>query len=153
SKIARDISETRRARRMLERARRRDAFLAEATSALASSLDYHETLKIVANVAVPAIADWCAIDVVNDDGTLNRAAVAHVNAEKVKLAQTVRDPYEDPKASTSPQSVIRTRKPVLRQTVTDDMLVESAGDDAERLKLVRGLGLVSMVTVPMVSHD
>jgi PAS domain S-box-containing protein len=153
SKIARDISEARRARQMLERARKRDAFLAEATSALASSLDYHETLKIVANIAVPEIADWCAIDVLNDDGAFTRAAMAHVNAEKVKLAETVRDRYEDPKSSTSPQSVIRTRKPVFLQTITDDMLVQSARGDAERLELTRALGLVSLVIVPMVSHD
>jgi signal transduction histidine kinase/ActR/RegA family two-component response regulator len=153
SKIARDISETRRARQQLERASKRDAFLAEATSALASSLDYHENLKIVANVAVPDIADWCAIDVLNDDGTVSRAAVAHVNAEKVKLAETVRDRYEDPQAWTSPQSVMRTRKPVLLRTITDDMLVQSAQGDAERLGMIRGLGLVSLMIVPMVSHD
>jgi len=139
SKIARDISETRRARQMLERARRRDAFLAEATSALASSLDYHETLKIVANVAVPEIADWCAIDLLNDDGAFTRAAAAHVNPEKVKLAETA--------------SVIRTRKPVLLKMITDDMLVQSARGDAERLELLRALGLVSVMIVPMVSHD
>ena len=153
SKIARDISETKRAREQLERASKRDAFLAEATSALASSLDYRETLKVVANIAVPDIADWCAIDVLNDDGTLAHVGMAHVNAEKVKLAEAVRDQYEDPDAPTSPQSVIRTRKPVLIQKVTDDMLVQSAKGDAERLELIRGLGVASFMIVPMVSHD
>ena len=153
SKIARDISETRRARQQLERASKRDAFLAEATAALASSLDFHKTLKIVASIAVPDIADWCAIDLLNEDGTCTRVALAHVNAEKVKLAEMVRDRYEDPAAPTSPQSVIRTRKPVLLTSVTDDILAQSAKGDAERLDLTRGLGIVSIMIVPMVSHD
>jgi PAS domain S-box-containing protein len=153
SKIARDISETRRARKQLEHASKRDAFLAQATSALASSLNYRETLKIVAAIAVPSIADWCAIDVLNDDGTLARIAMAHANPEKVKLAETLRDRYEDPASPTSPQSVIRSRKAIFFPDVTDDMLVESAKGDTERLQMIRGLGLVSLLIVPMVSHD
>ena len=56
------------------------AFLADAATELASSLDYEVTLRNVAKLAVPTFADWCAIDVV-DDGRLRRVAVAHVTLD------------------------------------------------------------------------
>ena len=64
-------------------------FLADASTELASSLDYQATLAKVAQLAVPTFADWCAIDVV-EDGRLHRLAVAHVDPAKVQLAQRAR---------------------------------------------------------------
>ncbi len=43
-------------------------FLAEASTILSSSLDYRETLATVARLSVPRLADWCAVDVLEDDG-------------------------------------------------------------------------------------
>src|SRR5438552_1948516 len=62
----------------------RATFLAHAGTALASSLDYQATLKTVADMAVPQIADWCAVDLADDNGRPQRLAVAHVNAAKVE---------------------------------------------------------------------
>src|SRR5829696_6843933 len=70
STIARDITE----RKWAEEAQR---FLAEVGATLASSLDYRATLASVARLAVPRLADWCAVDVVEDDGSLSRLAVEH----------------------------------------------------------------------------
>src|SRR3712207_7281086 len=64
----------------LFRARRRaaeaDHYLGEATAILASSLDYEATLASVARLVVPRLADWCAVDLVADDGAFERVAVA-----------------------------------------------------------------------------
>src|SRR5205823_5204668 len=79
SKIARDISERKTADAVLEREYRRTHFLAQMTEALAKSLDYEETLKNIASLAVPDIADWCAVDIVQDDGEIARLAVAHID--------------------------------------------------------------------------
>jgi PAS domain S-box-containing protein len=63
---------------------RRREFVARATAELAASLDYERTLATVARLAVPAIADWCAIDMYAD-GKLQRLAVQHVDPTKIEL--------------------------------------------------------------------
>ena len=75
----RDITEHRRA----EEAQR---FLVQASAVLSSSLDYHETLASLARLAVPTLADWCAVDILEEDGHLKRLAVEHPDQEKVRLA-------------------------------------------------------------------
>jgi len=66
-------------------AARRQRFLAEAGELLASSLDMDETLDTVARLAVPALADWCAVDLLDEDGALRRVALAHVDPDKLAL--------------------------------------------------------------------
>src|SRR4030095_8564917 len=65
----------------------RARFLADVGEALASSLDYETTLKTVANLAVPDIADWCTVYILDDTGALQRLAGAHVDAAEPPLAQ------------------------------------------------------------------
>ena len=132
SKIARDISE----RTLLIE---RTAFLADAGKALAGSLDYSSTLKTLASLAVPLVADWCAIDVL-EDGTLRRLAVAH--ADPLKMAFD--SPYDA-------EAVLRSGDSLFVPDVTDDMLVEAAGGDGDRLSFLRSLALRSYVSAPLVA--
>jgi len=76
----------RRSREQAERANRQTAFLAEASAALGSSLDYEETLRTVAQLAVPQIADWCAVDVVDEHGEVQRLAVSHIDSAQASSA-------------------------------------------------------------------
>ena len=62
----------------------RERFLTEAGKALASSLDYEETLQRVARLAVPRMADWCAVELPDERGVLQQVALAHVDPEKVE---------------------------------------------------------------------
>ena len=77
-------------------ARRRLALLAAAGPALSASLDYEETLERITRLLVPELADWCLLDIVEDDGSINQLAAAHADPEKEDLlseaqgAQTVR---------------------------------------------------------------
>lgn len=57
SKIARDITERKRAEEQADREHRHTVFLAHVSEALSTSLDYEQTLKGIATLAVPAIAD------------------------------------------------------------------------------------------------
>ena len=59
-----------------EAAQRRLAFLAEASQVLALSLDFETTLQGVANLVVPALADWCCVDILEADGSIRRIAAA-----------------------------------------------------------------------------
>ena len=70
---------TRRKLAELERAELagRAAFLADVSTTLAQSLDYARTLQAVASLAVPRIADWCAVHMRTDAGTIEALAMAH----------------------------------------------------------------------------
>jgi PAS domain S-box-containing protein len=145
SKIARDISEQKRASQQA-------AFLAEVGAVLAGSLEYLTTLKTVANLAVPSIADWCAVDILTEERKLERLAVAHVDPAKIDLARTIRSRYEDPNSPYSPPYVVRTGTPAMLREVSDDMIVASAKGDQERIALVRSLGLRSYMIVPLTTR-
>ncbi|HEY2906017.1 MAG TPA: PAS domain S-box protein [Vicinamibacterales bacterium] len=127
-------------------------FLVQVGATLAGSLDYTETLTLLAHLAVPKIADWCAIDLVEDDGTLRRLALAQVDEEKVRLAATVQERYYDPASPFTADSVVKTGRSVILPHVSDAMLSASARGDGERLRLVRALGLVSYMCVPITAH-
>ena len=145
SKIARDISEQ-------KRASQRAALLAEIGAVLASSLEYQTTLKAIANLTVPGIADWCAVDIVTDERKLERLAVAHVDPAKIELARTVREKYENPASPYSAAYVVRTGTPALLKTVPDEMIVASAQGDMDRVAFVRSLGLRSYMIVPLTAN-
>jgi PAS domain S-box-containing protein len=72
--------------------RRRLALLAAAGPSLAASLDYEETLEGITRLLVPELADWCLLDIVEDDGSVNQLAAAHAEEEKEEAqgAQAVR---------------------------------------------------------------
>jgi hypothetical protein len=112
SKIARDISDRKRAEYQLTRAAARDAFLAEATLTLTRSLDYEATLQSLARLAVPYLADYCAFDVIGEDGTMACVAATHVLPEKVSAADVLREDNDSATRLVSPARVMRTREGV-----------------------------------------
>lgn len=125
-------------------------YLAEASAALASVVDYQSTLQKVANLAVPYFADWSAVDIANEDGSLRRLAVAHQQAEKIALVhELMRDYPPDPKSPNGATMVLRTGKPEWISEISDDMLVQAASDE-RHLHLIRSLGLKSYMCVPLM---
>ena len=118
---------------------------------LSTSLEYQRTLTRVARLAVPAFADWCAIDLLEDD-RLHRLAVEHVDPAKVELAVELERRYpSDRNARGGAWEVIRTGKSSLVPDVTDEMLVAAARDD-EHLRLTRALQLRSGLVVPLIAR-
>lgn len=127
-------------------------FLADASQALASSLDYRQTLRQVASLAVPVHADWCSVQMV-DDGVLRTLAVAHVDPDKVQLARELETRWpRDPDRPGGAADVVRTGESLLIEAVTDAMLVAAAQDE-EHLRVARELGLRSAMTVPLIAKD
>src|SRR5262249_61793383 len=103
---------------------------------LASSLDYRVTLVQVVRLAVPCLADWCSVEVVNDEGVVDLFEVAHVDPEKVQLARALREKdllRHD--AFRGVDQVMRTGQPKFVPKVTDDMLVRRATDE-EHLRIL-----------------
>jgi PAS domain S-box-containing protein len=124
------------------------AFLAEASHLLASSLDYEKTLAEVGRLAVPAIADWYSVTLV-EDGELRPVSIAHADPARVEEALELQRLYPPRLDGPGVGSVIRSGEPEVIQAITDEMLVEGAQDD-RHLELLRRLGLSSAMTVPLV---
>ena len=143
--VFRDVTE-----RKQEESRR--AFLADATSALAESLDYELTVARVAHLAVPRLADWCAVDLVEVDRTHKRLAVAHVDPAKIQLANDLAARYPaDPNSPAGLPHVLRTGQSELYREIPDAMLVAQCVDQ-EHLRITRALGLRSAMVVPLVAR-
>jgi signal transduction histidine kinase/ActR/RegA family two-component response regulator len=138
-------------RNAAETARMQAAFLADATAVLSQSLDYEQTLSGIARLAVPEIADWCAVDILDHRGQLQQLAVAHVDPTKVELAKTLRQKYPpDPGAPGGVHEVIRTGKPAMLATIPPELLTARVRDEQHR-RMMTELGLTSYMCVPLVS--
>jgi PAS domain S-box-containing protein len=147
-----DVTERKAAEESQRRTREQATFLSEASARLARSLDYEETLKAIAALAVPAVADWCAVDIVNAAGEIGRLAVAHIDPAKVELGRIVQERYpEDPQSPYGVYQVLRTGAPVMMSDIPDELLVQSARDP-EHLRILRELGLRSYICVPMIGE-
>jgi PAS domain S-box-containing protein len=133
-----------------KRAERQSAFLARVSGVLATSLDYEETLRNVAELAVPDVVDWCAVDLLDEDGDRRSVAVAHADPDRRALAERLRT-YEP--AQLDPDRglglVFRSGKPVLMREIGEELLVRIAADE-HHLELLRTVGLRSAVVVPML---
>ncbi len=136
-------------RKRVEQAQR---FLAKASTLLATSLDYEITLDRVAHLAVPDLADWCAVHMLEADGTIQRLAVAHVDPAKATLARERTGRYPlDPNAPHIVPQVLRTGRSELYTEVPDSLLIASARD-AEHLEILRLLGFKSYICAPLMAR-
>ncbi|HUP56676.1 MAG TPA: GAF domain-containing sensor histidine kinase, partial [Bdellovibrionota bacterium] len=127
----------------------RASFLAEASTVLASSLDYRETLKMLARLSVPAIADWCTVTIVREDRTKERVAAIHSDTRKGHLIEELNQYYPaSADEDTGIGHVIRTGQASFSSEVCDEMLVQSARDP-RHLQIMRELGCRSCIVAPI----
>lgn len=128
-------------------------FLSRVGPELASSeLDYRATLTKLAQMAVPFIADWSAVDVISQDATVERLAVAHADHAKLRLVADIAERYpSDPDATYGVAQVIRSGKPEMVSEIPLSSL-ESAARDEEHLAIIKSLGLRSYLIVPLAAH-
>lgn len=127
------------------------AFLADASVALASSLDVSETLSTVARLVVPRLADWCLIHLVQDDG-LALIEVANVDPVKVAWARENSRLYPPaPDAAVGVAHVVRTGTSELYPEVPLEKLAQVARDEGH-LALLRDLGMSSAMVVPLTGR-
>jgi PAS domain S-box-containing protein len=137
------------ARAAAEAAERRSAFLARASALLAGSLDYRKTLERIANLAVPDIADWCVIDMIEGDGSPCRLAVTHTDPAKAALALEIERRYPaDVDAAYGPRGVVRSGRAEVVEDIPDRAL-QAIARDGEHLDMLRRLGLKSLMCVPV----
>lgn len=124
-------------------------FLVEASSLLAASLDYENRLASVARLAVSTIADYCAIDMLEDDGTVRRVEAAHRDPAKGKFVRELFRLYPpDLNGPGRISRVLRTGQPVIAPDIRPAQLEQSARN-AEHLELLRELSPRSIIIVPL----
>ncbi len=140
------------ARRHAEAEARRARFLSNVSAVLSASLDYHATLATLAQLAVPELADWCVIDVREEDGRMARIAAAHANPDLGPLLALLREefPLRGDDAAPATQAM-RTGKPVYVPRPTEAWM-ESVTSGPEHAALLRALGVRSVMAVPLLAR-
>jgi signal transduction histidine kinase len=132
----------------IQKMQEEEHFIAEASGVLASSLDYTATLKAVAQLAVPRIADWCAIHLLTNG--LRMAQIAHTDPVKVQFFDAMQEKYPTRPDRSIVGSVIRTGKSELHSEIPDALLKRIA-QSSEHYELLRELKLKSAIVVPLAS--
>ena len=132
-------------------------FLSEAGAVLSASLDYEETLRNLARLTVPVFADWCAIDVLDDEGGVQRVVIHHSDTAKLAFAEEFRSRFPpNPDAPTGVNSVMQTGRAMLAPEVTEEQV--AASPDAARygpeyVELMRQLGIRSAIVAPLLAGE
>lgn len=136
-----------------KRAEETQAFLAFAAAEFASSLDFDATLKRIADLAVPRLADWCAVHILMDEQVICRLAFAHRDPDMVARVTARPQQYSlDSNATHLVPHVLKTGIAEFQNEVSDELLAESARDEAH-LDTLRTLGLAAYMCIPLRARD
>ncbi|MBH8552559.1 PAS domain S-box protein [Nostocaceae cyanobacterium CENA357] len=137
-----------------ERKQAEDAlrYIAQTSNILATSLDYEETLEQVAKISVPQLADWCLVEILNEDGSIRRLPIAHADSSKAEWARQIQKYAPVAKDANPIARVLRTGQAELISEITDSFLIAATQND-EHLQAVRQMGCQSIMVVPLVAHQ
>ena len=135
----------------LKQAELRQRLLARAGELLSSSLDYQRTLALVAELAVPALADWCTVSLPDRRGYLRARALAAGDPGQTRRVRALVERFPVAlDASTPTAEAFRSGEPQLVEDIGDERLVDAARAP-EHLALIRGLAMGAMLVVPLTS--
>jgi signal transduction histidine kinase len=136
----------------LKRNELRLTFLSEASAILGESVDYQVALERVAARAVPFIADWCAVDVIEGKKEVHRVALAQADSPIEDVAAQAQGLWAPDAAHAGPVGdLLRTGRTVHVTDVSDDMLRAAAGDN-EHLEMLRALRIREVLSVPLIGR-
>jgi two-component system CheB/CheR fusion protein len=145
-----DINVLKRSVIVAEEATRAANMLSQASALLASSLDYETTLESLALLSTAAFADWCAVDLINDDGSIRHLTVSHANPVLRDLAlQFQQAAFSEPERAPGAPQALRLRKSVLLTDVAESQL-SGVNPEAKITQLIGALGLRSLISVPLI---
>ena len=131
------------------RAGERLSFLADASAEMASSLELETILKTLTRVAVPALGDWCTVQIVQANGKLQQLAVEHKDPLKVKWAWELQEKYPPPEDSNQGHyKVFNSGKSEMMAYIPQALLMASAQDEEHR-KIIDSIGFYSYICAPI----
>jgi PAS domain S-box-containing protein len=128
-------------------------FLARASSILDSSLDLQVTFSRLVRLVVPELADYCLVDLLEDDGSLRRVAALHRDPALEGILR--KDESHSPESDLSRHPALRVARsgePVLVRECTEET-IRQIGHDPEHLRGLRALRLSSFLIVPLTGRD
>jgi serine phosphatase RsbU (regulator of sigma subunit) len=147
-----DVTDQVASDRALKRAVLDREFLTQSGAELSKSLDYQTTLDVLSRMTVSYLCDWCTVNMIEFDGTITRATVAHVDPAKERLIVELHDSHpHDPSATTGVPRVLRTGEPELYSRI-DSKLLERTANNPDYLRIVNELGMFSCMIVPLKAH-
>jgi PAS domain S-box-containing protein len=126
------------------------AFLAEASDVLSSTRDVGVALELAAGLAVPRIADWCAVYLREATGFFRPAAIHHADPAQVALARELVRRY--PFSIESQRHLIDTRQPLFMPAISPEM-IQAGATDERHASLLHQLDIASAIVVPLVVDD
>ena len=133
-----------------ESATRNAKMLAEASVLLASSLDYETTLESLTRLSTAEFSDWCAVDLVNEDGTIRHLTVTHANPVLRELALQFQEvAFSEPDIAPGAPEALRRRSSVLLSDIAESKVSELP-PEAKITQLIGALGLKSLISVPLI---
>ncbi|KAB8145520.1 PAS domain S-box protein [Chloroflexia bacterium SDU3-3] len=142
------LFEEKAARSQAENIQRRQSFLAQASRAITSSLDYHKTLTAFIQATVPFLGDACMIDLLQE-GQLSRIAATHTNPTKHHLIQ---NPWQ------GTPSTLSSQHPLLQELAAgralflpqlDEEHLHNTAFNGHHMRLIRQIGVTSLIVVPI----
>jgi PAS domain S-box-containing protein len=141
------------ARAEAEAAERRLAFLAEASAQLSTSLEYEVTLSNIVRLAVPQLADYSAIDMLEEDNQVRPLELADINPEKEAQGRRLHEEHPvDPESNHPVAQVLRSGRPILYTDVDENVLRLFDEDDEEYQRELREMGIDSAMYVPLIAR-
>jgi len=136
-----------------EQATKNARMLAEASVLLASSLDYETTLVSLTKLSTAKFSDWCAVDLVNDDGSIRHLTVTHSNPVMRQLALQFQEvAFSEPDIAPGAPEALRLRTSVLLADIAESKLTKLR-PDSKITQLIGALGLKSLISVPLMVRD
>jgi PAS domain S-box-containing protein len=125
-------------------------FLAQANELLVASLEWEQTLAAIADLAVPALAGYLVIDLLDEEDELHWVVAVHADPEKTKLVRDLRASYP-PTLSTHPiQVALRTGKPQLIPDLQAE--ADSMAHDTKHARAIRRIANTSGLVAPLIAR-
>lgn len=136
-----------------EAARRRAAFLAEAGRMLAESVDQASTLVALTRLALPTLGAWCFVDILEEGGTIHRLGIYHPDPDKQALARELETSWvPEPDDPFGAPAMLRDAHTVAI-TADIELTLAATARTPENLRLLRQLGVGSLLTVPLLARN
>lgn len=142
----REITERKQAEAMLR-------YLAETSSFLSTSLDYEATVQRVAQLSVPYLADWCAVDLVQADGISDRLCIACADPGKREWARQLEQSASDLRSASILARVLRSGVPELFSEISEELVMTAVAPNPELLPIIQAIGMTSAIIVPLAAHE
>jgi len=138
----------------LKRAEQNQRLLAEIGQVLAASLDYEATLQSVARLALPHLADYCLVYLVEPDGLVHQVAEAHLNPQKEGLLREMGSYYR-PSAHDSNSivgNVLQRGEAVLIPELKTEALLAQLPADHPLRPIIQTLDSKSSMILPLTAR-